>query len=256
MARSLDDVVAGIRESDDHHLYSSLAPLYKFIYDRHFDYDDQFSTVQEVVPNSTSSVLEVGCGAGQLLALLTDEYDHVVGVELNDEMASLAREAAPTAEVITADMKTVDLGTRFDAIVMLGRVLPHALTDEEGIELLRNCYTHLQPGGVIVFNTFDVRGLEDGHTRKETFESPDYSVTRITEGHVTDFEAGRWEFTAEYKITDRETDETVVTEETMDLRAHSPSELNSYLESIGADEVSFTRESNFSLRAVASKPDR
>lgn len=253
MTRSLDDVIAAIPENDDHHLYSSLAPLYKFIYDRHFDYEEQFSIVENTVPDDTTSILEVGCGTGQLLALLDDEYDHVVGVDLNEEMVAFAREAAPAAEVIAADMKTVDLGTDFDAIVMLGRVFPHARTDEEGSELLRNCYAHLQPGGVIVFNTFDVRGLKDGHMAEETFSSPDYSVTRTTEGFVTDFEAGRWGFTAEYTITDQETGETAVTDETMHLRAHSPSELEAYLESSGFEDISFIRESDFSLRAVASK---
>lgn len=254
MARSLDDVIAGIRDSDDHHLYSSLAPVYKFIYDRHFDYEDQLSTVQEVVPSGSTSVLEVGCGAGQLLTLLEDEYDHVVGIDLNEEMAALAREAVPALDVIAGDMKAVDLERCFDAIVMLGRVFPHARTDEDGIELLQNCYAHLNPGGVIVFNTFDVRGIKDEHVREETFSSSDYRITRTTKGFITDLEAGRWEFTAEYEITDRETSETVVAEETMQLRAHSPADLESYFDAVGFDDVSFTREADFSLRAVASKP--
>lgn len=254
MARSLDDVIAEIHESDDHHLYSSLAPVYKFIYDRHFDYEEQFSIVQDTVPHGTTSVLEVGCGTGQLLALLDNEYDHVIGIDLNEEMVAFARETVPAAEVIAADMKTVDLGMCFDAIVMLGRVFPHARTDEEGTELLQNCYAHLYPGGIIVFNTFDIRGLEDGHMTDETFSSPDYSVTRTTEGFVTDFEAGRWGFTAEYTIANRETGETAVTEETMHLRAHTPSELESYLDSIGFEDISFIREADFSLRAVAVKP--
>ena len=253
MARSLDDVIADISESDDHHLYSSLAPLYKFIYDRHFDYEEQFSIVQDTVPDGTPSILEVGSGTGQLLALLSDEYGHVVGVDLNEEMVAFTREAAPAAEVITADMETVGLGMCFDVIVMLGRVFPHARTDEEGIGLLQNCYAHLCPGGVIVFNTFDIRGIEDEHVTEETFLSSDYSVTRTTEGFVTDFEAGHWEFTAEYTITNRATGETAVTEETMHLRAHTPSELEFYLDSIGFEDISFIREADFSLRAIASK---
>ena len=256
MARSMAKVIAGIRESDDHHLYSSLAPLYKFIYDRHFDYEDQFSTVKEVVPNGTGSVLEVGCGTGQLLALLEDEYDRVVGVELNEEMAALAENEVSTADVIVGDMKTVDIGMCFDAIIMLGRVFPHARTDEDGTELLRNCSAHLHPGGVIVFNTFDVRGLEDGHVSEEIFSSFDYCVTRTTKGFITDLEAGQWDFVAEYEITDRESGETVFTKETMQLRAHAPTDLESYFDAVGFEKVSLTRETDFSLRAVASKPAR
>ena len=100
----------------------------------------------------------------------------------------------------------------------------------------------------------DVSGLEDGHESAETFSSSDYSVTRTTKGFVTNFEAGRWGFTAKYTITNQETGETAVAEETMDLRAHTPSELESYLDSIGFEDISFIRESDFSLRTVALKP--
>ena len=120
--------------------------------------------------------------------LLEDEYDHVVGIDLNEEMAALAREAAPSASVNASDMKTVDLGACFDIIVMLGRVFRHARTDEDGSQLLQNCSAHLHPGGVIVFNTFDVRGLEDGHVSEETFFSLDYCVTRTTKGFITELE--------------------------------------------------------------------
>lgn len=92
MPQSLRELIATIRTSNDHHLYSSLAPMYKFIYDRHFDYDEQLSIVREEVPEDAMAILEGGCGAGQLLALLDAEYEHVVGVDLNPEMAMVARE--------------------------------------------------------------------------------------------------------------------------------------------------------------------
>lgn len=247
-------MIEGIRKGDDPHLYSSLAPVYEFINDRHFDYEAQFSSVQEAIPEGTTSVLEVGCGTGRLLASLEHEYDHVVGLDLHEEMVAIAKEAVSSSTVFAADMKTIDLQARFDAIVMVGRVFPHVLTDAEEIELLRNCYNHLQPGGVIVLDTFDVRGLEDGHSRERTFSSSDFRVTRTSESWITDFEAGRWEFIAEYAITDRKTGETVVTEETMQLRFHTPSKLESYFNAVGFEEISFSRESDFWLCAVASKP--
>lgn len=254
MSRVLSDVIAEVNAGDDHHLYSSLAPVYEFIYDRHFDYDDQLAVVQEAVPADATSILEGGCGTGQLLSLLDTEYDRVVGVDVNKEMAGFAREAAPDADVLTADMTTANLDEQFDAVVMLGRVLPHFTTDEEATQLLANCHAHLVPGGVIVCNTFDVRGLEDGHVNEDTFASEDYTVARTLTGFVTDVDTGRWGFDAEYVITDNETGETVVAEETMHLRAHAPEDLESYFSTVGFEDVSFVRESEFSLRAVARKP--
>lgn len=139
---------------------------------------------------------------------------------------------------------------------MLGRVVPHELTDEAAIELLRNCYSNLTPGGVIVFNTFDLRALEEGRQTDDDFTSADYIVTRSMESFVTDLDAGRWGFDAEYTITDRKTGETAVAEETMHLRAHTPGDLKSYFATGGFEDVSVYRESDFSLRAVASKSSR
>lgn len=254
MSSLLNDVIDEVNTSDNHHLYSSLAPLYKFIYDRHVDYDDQLALVQEVMGADDRSILEVGCGAGKLLTLLTATYKRVVGVDLNEEMAAIARETAPNAAVLTADMRTADLDECFNAVIMLGRVLPHSTTNEAAIELLDNCYTHLAPGGGILFNTFDLRGLKDGHVSEDTFTSENYTVTRTQTGFVTDWDGGHWGFDAEYVITDRETGETAVTEETMHLRAHTPADLESYLTEVGFNDISFVRESDFSLRAVAWKP--
>ncbi len=243
-----------VETSDDHHLYGSLAPVYEFIYDRHFDYDAQFEVVREAVPETEASILEVGCGAGQLLSVLDTEYEHVVGVDLHDEMAAIARAAVPTVDVITGDMTTLELDDQFDAVVMLGRVFPHALTDEAATRLLANCRSHLTPGGRIVFNTFDQRGLEDGYVSEDTYTSNAFEVRRTLRSFVTDEATGRWGFDAVYEITDRETDTTVTTEETMHLRAHTPADLETYISTVGFEDVSFVREADISLRAVARNP--
>lgn len=254
MSRTLGDVISHVAASDEHHLYSSLAPVYDFVYDRHFDYEGQLAVVREAVPRDATSILEGGCGTGQLLALLEAQYDRVVGVDVNDAMVAIARDRLSTASVVTADVETVCFETAFDVVVMLGRVFPHALTDEAATGLLENCYSCLAPGGVVVFNTFDRRGLEDGHVTEDEFTSEDYQVARTLTGFVTDLGAGRWGFDAEYTITDRRTGETAVAQETMHLRAHLPADIESYLAAAGFSEASFVEESDFSLRAVARKP--
>lgn len=254
VVRSLSDVIAAVGASDDHHLYSSLAPVYAFVYDRHFDYADQLSVVQEAVPDDTSRVLEIGCGHGRLLALLDDEFDHVVGVDLNEEMIEIAADVAPGADVVTADAGTVCFEAGFDAVVMLGRVLPHVQTDVTAGDVFANCYDRLAPGGVVVFDTFDRRGIEDGHGIEEAYASDDYRVSRTLSAFVNDPDTGRWGFTATYTITDRESGATATAEETMHLRAHLPGELESALSDVGFSDVSFVREGDVSLRAVARRP--
>ena len=255
MDRSLEDVVATLQAGEDAHLYTTLAPLYRFIYDRHFDYDEQAAVVRAAAPAGATSVLEVGCGHGRLLARLAEAFDEAVGVDNSEAMVALARETAPGAEVLAADGRVLDLGRRFDVVVALGRVLPHATTDEDAVALLTSCRRHLEPGGVLVCNTFDRRGIEDGHRSEATFTSSRWTVTRTSKSTVEDAATGEWRFTAEYAITDRATGETTTAQETMQLRAHDPADLEHYLGAAGLVDPTFVRETPFSLRVVARRPD-
>ncbi len=59
-------------------------------------------------------VLEMGCGSGYVLALLTELADEVVGVEVEEELVKMARDQVSEAEVIHSDSVP---DRRFDRII-------------------------------------------------------------------------------------------------------------------------------------------
>lgn len=61
-------------------------------------------------------VLEIGCGAGDLLAALEPSVG--VGVDLSSEMIALARDRHPALTFIQADAHSLDLNDTFDVIVL------------------------------------------------------------------------------------------------------------------------------------------
>lgn len=63
-----------------------------------------------------SSVLEIGCGTGELLAAL--EPREGLGIDLSPEMIRLARERFPELEWRVADAESMTIGRRFDYVVM------------------------------------------------------------------------------------------------------------------------------------------
>ena len=170
-------------------------------------------------------------------------------------MATLARAAAPTASVITGDMQTLDRDRRFDASVMLGRVFPHVPSATDAGRFRENCLSHLEPGGVTILTTVDLRGTDPDHRTEDTFDADCYRVERHRESVVTDRDAGRWRFDATYTLTDRETGESATARETLQLRAHDPHELEQILETAGFTDVLRTRDSAFSLRTTAQSPE-
>lgn len=63
-------------------------------------------------------VLDLGCGTGQPIAkYITERGFRVTGVDESSEMLKFARQTVPEAELIHADMVTVELTDTFDAAV-------------------------------------------------------------------------------------------------------------------------------------------
>lgn len=63
-----------------------------------------------------ASVLELGCGTGDLLASLEPRYG--VGIDLSPRMVERAREKFPHLTWLIGDAESLDLGQRFDYIIL------------------------------------------------------------------------------------------------------------------------------------------
>lgn len=77
------------------------------------------------------SVLEIGCGAGQLARLLLDQgVEQYVGLDMSPAAVELAQRHSPEARFEVADARTSDIYTRvaYDAVVCT-EVLEHVTED-------------------------------------------------------------------------------------------------------------------------------
>jgi len=94
-------------------------------------------------------VLDAGCGTGRVAIELARRGLEVVGVDLDACMLERARAKAPSIEWIEADLADVDLGRRFEAIVLAGNVMVFLAPGSEG-RVVANLARHLEPGGLLV----------------------------------------------------------------------------------------------------------
>lgn len=93
-------------------------------------------------------VLDAGCGTGRVAARLAELGFDVVGVDVDPAMVAVAQERHPELAWAVADLAELDLGSRFDAVVMAGNVVPFVTAPL--VDLLTRLAEHLHPGGLLI----------------------------------------------------------------------------------------------------------
>lgn len=105
------------------------------------------------------SLLDFGCGAGELLIYYVPNYERVVGVDFSSSMLfeaekKILEQNYKNVDLVLADDKTVwnRLNSSFDRITAAAVV--QYLTPEQIDAFVHNAYSYLNEGGKIVF--FDI----------------------------------------------------------------------------------------------------
>ncbi len=95
------------------------------------------------------SLLDVGCGTGNHLVELA-RHLRVEGVDLDGRLLRFARAKVPKARFSEADMCTLHLNRRFDAITCLFGSIAYVRTLERMAQTLERFAAHLRVGGLVV----------------------------------------------------------------------------------------------------------
>jgi SAM-dependent methyltransferase len=108
-----------------------------------------------------SALLDLGCGAGRPLAAYLAKLGHeVLGADASAAMIDRARPNVPNATFQMADMRRLDLGQTFDAILSWDAFFH--LSPEEQRAALPVILKHLKPGGHLLLTVGDDEGEVTG----------------------------------------------------------------------------------------------
>lgn len=237
-------------DSGSYRLYSSLAALYDVLYGEKIDYDQQYAFCDEFFSrNECRTVLELGCGSGQLTYRLDQTYD-VTGVDAAEEMLAIARHRTG-AELVQANICDLDLEQRYDAVVMLGRTLTHMTTDEDVQNAMNSISEHLEEGGILILDSFDKRGIQEQEDT-EQYTVDGMTIRRENRSHDFDEEAGTWTWNATYRVSDA-TGERQVFEDEMTLRSFTRNELEKHLGVAGFEVLQQYANVYFEQESEAAK---
>jgi SAM-dependent methyltransferase len=109
--------------------------------------------IRAALPGATT-LLDVGCGTGLHLAEFERQGFACRGVDADINMVTLARGREPELQVDLGDMRTLDLGERFDAVTALFAVLAYARTKDHLLESVARLAVHVKPGGILIAEGF------------------------------------------------------------------------------------------------------
>ena len=117
-------------------------------------------------------VLDAGCGTGRIAVRLDELGYDVVGVDVDEEMLAVARAARPALDWRHGDLATLDLGERFDLVLLAGNIVP-LLEPGTLAEVCGRLAAHTTDSGNVVCGF----GLEPAHLPGDCPVTPLSEVT-------------------------------------------------------------------------------
>lgn len=167
-------------------MYRDSAEYYDAIYG-HKDYRaeaERLTAMIEARRPRARTLLDVACGSGRHLEHLKFRF-RVQGLDLNDALLERARDRNPEVTFHQGDMRTFDLGERFDVITCLFSAVGHLSSVAALRQTAATFAHHLEPGGLVLLEPWltpeQVR--LDGNPRALFVDEPDLKIARM---HVTE----------------------------------------------------------------------
>lgn len=142
---------------DKVHLYDEFSGLYDLMVCWENRLNNESAFLKTLLEQSGARrILDVACGTGVHAILFADWGYDVVGADLSQEMIKKAKANARSSKAKVKFVRagfgdlSAELTGEFDVVTCLGNSLPHLLTKDELARALRDIYSVLAPGGVLV----------------------------------------------------------------------------------------------------------
>lgn len=107
---------------------------------------------------SATSLLELGCGTGTILAAMAASLE-VTGVDLSPGMLAVAAGKIPAARLVEADMTSVALDRTFDVVICVSDTINHLPDFGHWVKLFDRVHEHLTENGLFMFDMNTIGSL-------------------------------------------------------------------------------------------------
>lgn len=135
--------------------YETFAAFYNELMDEEY-YDKWLEYTKQHIGNESKRILDLACGTGQLAVGLSKEGHHLVGLDLSEEMLSLAYnhalEHGQTIQFIQGDMRELEDVGSYQAVTCFSDSLCYMENEEEMYQVFSQVHSILEKDGLFLFD--------------------------------------------------------------------------------------------------------
>ena len=217
--------------------YDYSADKYDAIYEKHVEI--QNGVIAKILKrHKVKTVLDLTCGTGSQVVYLAKNGFKVVGSDINRKMLAVAQNKVQNLNLacplFLGDIRKSRLGS-FDSVISIFNAIGH-LTRSDFRTALRNINKNLLPGGVYIFDIFNLNYMLDGdHIVQLTIDKiakEQNRVIRKIQYSTIDY-AGILASHTTSIVTELHTRTTKQAQGSQTLQIYSAAELKSLLEECG-----------------------
>lgn len=150
-------------------------------------------------PAGEKSLLDVGCGTGELSLRFARKGFSVTGVDLSADMLAVARvkseEAGFSIPFYEQDMAQLELPETYGIIGIFCDSLNYLRTEEEVKRTFSHASDHLIPGGLLVFDVHSPQKIDNG------FVNQSFSLNGDSVSYIWDSFSGEEPHSVEHEIS-------------------------------------------------------
>jgi len=215
-------------------LYHELAKYYYYIENNHRNIQNDISLIKKLMGRRESpSVLDIGCGTGEHLALLSRQGYNCTGIDNSEEMLKYARKRAARNEVfIKRDMLEFDFYEDFDLVMSLFGTLNYAIEDTDVDRVLWNIWRALKPDGaglLEVWNSIPVIRIKEKPVTHVSSTRVDGSTIERERGFRLIENPGKTIVEVSYRYTLKNDDTEKILNDRHVMRSFKKEEINRFL---------------------------
>lgn len=137
-------------------LYSDLAEVYEAMYYTFIDYEKEYEFYSSQLNKyNKKSLLEMGCGTGNLASYFINNNYNYCGIDLSKEMLDIAKRKIPEGNFLQADIRNYQSEKKIEGIIMTGRTISYLVSNKDVCSTFKTAYDNLTAAGIFCFDCID-----------------------------------------------------------------------------------------------------